>query len=364
MTTEPRSRRRTVLAATAVVVLLAGGALALAPPASKEKGVKPVPQASASWKEVDRLVGEQKLEEAAKAAENLLADAKARRNGAEWTKALVTVTQLRIGLHGYETAVRRLREEPWPEGPLHRAQLSLLYGHSLVTYQRAYSWEVGQRERVDTKDAVDLKAWTREQILAEAQRAALEVWGMREALGKEPVSAAELVLEPNDYPKEIRGTLRDAVSYLLVDLLADTAGWTPEQSNEVWRLDLGALLAGDPPKGAGIDLSAPAVHPLVKIASVLSDLERLRFSRPASSARGGSRPRSPRSGTASGSGRTWKAGFPSSGRSPGGRWGRPRWRGCTSSEAGRTGTSTPGRRPRRDAPRTPRPRAASAVSRS
>jgi uncharacterized protein YfaS (alpha-2-macroglobulin family) len=273
MTTEPRFRRRTVLAATAVVVLLAGGALALASTAGKEKGVTPVPKSSASWTEIDRLVNEQKYEEAAKVAESLLAAAKAKGDRAGWTKALVTVSQIRIGLHGYETAVRRLREEPWPEGPLHRAQLSLLYGHSLVTYQRAYSWEVGQRERVDTKGEVDLKAWTREQILAEALKAALEVWSMREGLGNEPVSAAELVLEPNDYPKEIRGTLRDAVSYLLVDLLADTAGWTPEQSNEVWRLDLAALLAGDGAANAPADLASPDVHPLAKIAAVLADLE-------------------------------------------------------------------------------------------
>ena len=232
-----------------------------------------MPQASASWKDVDRLVNEQKYEEASKAAETLLSAAKARRDEKDWTRALVTVTQLRIGLHGYETAVRRLREEPWPAGPLSRAQLALLYGHSLVTYQRVYSWEVGQREKVETKGVVDLKAWTREQILAEALKAALEVWKMRESLGKEPVSSAALVLDPNDYPVEIRGTLRDAVSYLLVDLLADTAGWTPEQSNEVWRLDLGALLAGDAATEAQVDLASPAVHPLVKIGAVLTDLE-------------------------------------------------------------------------------------------
>ena len=96
---------------------------------------------------------------------------------------------------------------------------------------------------------------------------------MRDALGKEPVAAAELVVDPNSYPKEIRGTLRDAVSYLLVDLLADTAGWTPEQSNEVWRLDLGALLKGESGDVAQIDLAAPAVHPLTKICAVLNDLE-------------------------------------------------------------------------------------------
>jgi len=273
MTTEPRRRTRAVLASFSVVVLLAGGALALAPGSGSEKGVRPVTKPHASWKDVDRLADEEKYEEAAKAAEALLAEAKAKGDAAGWTKALVTVTQLRIGLHGYETAVRRLREEPWPEGALFRAQLSLLYGHSLVTYQRAYSWEIGQRERVDTKGAVDLKAWTREQILGEALKAALDVWAMREALGKETPSAAALVLTPNDYPKEIRGTLRDAVSYLLVDLLADTAGWTPEQSNEIWRLDLGALLAGDAKKDATVDLASPSVHPLVKIGAVLSDLE-------------------------------------------------------------------------------------------
>jgi uncharacterized protein YfaS (alpha-2-macroglobulin family) len=271
MTTEPRVRSVFVL--SAVVVLLAGGALALGVKQGAEKGVKPVPKATAAWKDVDRLVNEQKFEEAAKAADALLAAAKAKKDEPEWTKALVKVTQLRIGLHGYETAVRRLRAEPWPAGTLHRAQLSLLYGHSLVTYQRAYSWEIGQREKVDTKGEVDLKAWTREQILAEALKAALDVWAMRSDLGKEPVTAAALVLAPNDYPKEIRGTLRDAASYLLVDLLADTAGWTPEQSNEVWRLDLGALLAGDAAREAKTDLASAEVHPLARIGAVLTDLE-------------------------------------------------------------------------------------------
>lgn len=271
MTTEPRVR--SVLVLSAVVVLLGGGALALGVKPGAAKGVKPVPKATATWKEVDRLVDEQKLEEAAKSAEAILAAAKSAKDEPEWTKALVKVSQLRIGLHGYETAVRRLREEPWPAGALHRAQLSLLYGHSLVTYQRAYSWEIGQREKVDTKGEVDLKAWTREQILAEALKAALDVWAIRADLGKEPVKAAALVLAPNDYPKEIRGTLRDAVSYLLVDLLADTAGWTPEQSNEVWRLDLGALLAGDAGREAKVDLASAEVHPLVRIGAVLTDLE-------------------------------------------------------------------------------------------
>ena len=77
MTTEPRVR--SVLVLSAVVVLLAGGALALGVKQGAAKGVKPVPKAAAAWKDVDRLVNEQKFEEAAKAAEALLAAAKAKK---------------------------------------------------------------------------------------------------------------------------------------------------------------------------------------------------------------------------------------------------------------------------------------------
>ena len=270
MTTEPRRRVRVFLAAIAVVVLVASGAFALVPP--KGKGVKKVVRQETTWSDVERLKNEQKYEEAAKAVEKILAAARAKGNGPEGAKALVELTQLRIGLHGWETAVRRLREEPWPKEPLLRAQVGLLYGHSLVEYGRGYSWEISRRERVDTKGVVDLKAWTMGQIHAEALKAYLEVWETREALGKEPVASARLVVRPNNYPAEVRGTLRDAVTYLLVDLLADTSGWTPEQSNEVWRLDLGALLAATAGKDA-VDLASPAVHPLAKVVAVLADLE-------------------------------------------------------------------------------------------
>ena len=50
-------------------------------------------------------------------------------------------------------------------------------------------------------------------------------------------------MTPNNYPAQIRGTLRDAVTYLLVEHLANTEGWTTEQSNDVFRLPLSHLLS-------------------------------------------------------------------------------------------------------------------------
>ena len=241
-----------------------------APPQKKGKAAAVAP--ARGWTEVDRLVSEQKLEEASRLAAQLRSAAVKRGDEADWTRALIRETQLRIALGGYETAVRALKESAWPRGLLSRTALDLYYAQSLVSYARAYAWEISQRERVESQAAVDLKAWTREQIFEEAQRAYLEVWKRRAELGQAPVGALAEYIEPNTYPRPVRGTLRDAVSYLFVELLSDTSAWSPEESHEVFRLDLPALLeeeaAAASPRAA--DSSA---HPLARIVSVLADLE-------------------------------------------------------------------------------------------
>ncbi len=245
------------------------------PPAagSDEPTAKGENMAGQDWSEVERLISEQKFQAAAERTAELKTAAREAGEEEEWTRALIKEVQLRTGLHGYETAVRFLRDEEWPEAPLYRAVLHLFYGRSLSTYNQAYSWEIGQRERVETGDEVDLKAWTQDQIAAEAQRAYLEVWKTRGEWGAESLGELAEYVEQNDYPARIRGTLRDAVTYLWVELLADTSLWRPEQSNEIFRLDAGALVAGGDPAADAPPLADPAVHPLVKIGAILDDLE-------------------------------------------------------------------------------------------
>ncbi len=178
-----------------------------------------------------------------------------------------------MGLHGYETAVRFLREQAWPDDAVSRAVLDLFYAHSLVSYTQIYSWEIRGRERVASDDEVDLKRWTLEQIVAEANRAFGRVWAERAAWGESSIGELARYIDQNDYPPRIRGTLRDAVSYLWVELLADSSLWRPGQSNELYQLDVAALIAGDPAHSAALDLADPRVHPLAKIGAVLDDLE-------------------------------------------------------------------------------------------
>ena len=217
------------------------------------------------WKAYDKAVSEQKYEQAYKIAEGNLNGARSSQSSEAWVRALIRCVQARTALHGYETAVRFLKEEPWPEDLLAQTTLHLYYAQALLTYAHEYSWEIRRREKVDSKGAVDLKAWTVEQIFAEARRSYEVLLSHREQLGEQPVAILSEYIQLSNYPREIRPTLRDAVTYLYAEALADTLGWAPGQSDEVYALDLQALLAGLP--------SLQVDHPVVTYCEVLGDLE-------------------------------------------------------------------------------------------
>lgn len=220
------------------------------------------------WKEYDRLVEEQKFEEAARWVEARIGGA--RNDPEEATRCLVRLTQLRMALHGHETAVRLLRETEWPDDALARAVLDLYYAHALRTYADMYGWEVRKRERVVSSDVVDLKAWTFDQILEEARAAFARVFALRGALGDVPARALAEFLEPNDYPDGIRPTIRDAVTYLFAEMLANSGNWSAAQSADVFRLDLAEMLADGRAVEVDLDLGR---HPLEVLVAILGDLE-------------------------------------------------------------------------------------------
>jgi uncharacterized protein YfaS (alpha-2-macroglobulin family) len=225
-------------------------------------------------KRLDQLVKEEKFEEAAKEASRLREEAKRRGDDAGWAWALIKEVQLRMALHGYETSVRFLKEEPWPKSPVQRDMLDLFFAQSLVTYYEAYSWEINRRERMEAKGPVDLKAWSKEQIFEEAWSALLRVWEDRGRLQENQAKDFPDFWSAGDYPAGIRSTLRDSLVYLMARLLVDTAFWTPSQTNELFLLKLEAL-SGEPlsEKSALEALKSGPSHPLEKLHAVLGEHE-------------------------------------------------------------------------------------------
>ncbi len=235
------------------------------------------------WEQVKKLTGEQKYEAATKEVEKIRAAAEKAGNDQEWARALITMVQLRMALHGYETSVRYLMDQPWPKEPVAEMTLRLYYGQTLMRYLGSYSWEIRQREQVVQKGKVDLKKWTQEQIFGEAQRVYADVWAGRARLGDHPVGLLGEYINPGTYPKEVRGTLRDAVTYLYVQLLSNTRFWSAKHQNNSYTLPFKALLkGGDGADAAPGKLQDSRLHPLLKVCGLLDDLEawHLRKARP------------------------------------------------------------------------------------
>ncbi len=267
------------LGALAIAFLVAGTVLARSgsgPSPTGPAAVVSSPDPSGqdmSRRLLDRLIGEQKFEEAAKEAARIRGEARRAGDDKLWAWALIREVQLRTALHGYETAVRFLKEEPWPPSPVPHAMLDLFYAGSLVTYRSAYSWEIGRRERVESTGPVDLKAWTSEKINAEAWSALLRVWKNRNRLDALKASDFPDIWEAGNYPAGIRATLRDSVVYLMARFLADTSAWTPRQSNETWLLDLERLLSPEPSDAekAAAALESADAHPLERLRALLAE---------------------------------------------------------------------------------------------
>ena len=233
----------------------------------------------AAGQAVEKLVDEQKFEAAAAECARIREEARKSGDDPLWTWALIKEGQLRTALHGYETAVRFFKEQPWPGSPLERDMLDLFYGQSLVVYYQAYSWDINRRERVEAKGPIDLKAWTRDQIFDEAWKALIRVWKDRDRLAGHKPGEFPDFWSPGDYPAGVRDTLRDGVVYLMARLLADTSYWTPRQSNEAWLLDLPKLLSQAGKAGAAAAADAAGVlesasnHPIEKAAALLGEHE-------------------------------------------------------------------------------------------
>lgn len=227
------------------------------------------------WKDVEQLRVEQKFRAAWEAAQTLRVAAQEAGDDAGWTRGLIIETQLAVGLESYETAIANLRQRDWPDDPRYRTVLEMFYARSLVRYLQLHSWDVQQRERIELPEGeLDLARLTGEQIYLEALNAYAGIWPQRHRWGNESLGELAEYIEQNNYPARIRGTLRDAVTYLWVELLADSSHWTAAQHNDLWRLDFAELL-NSPGEGTeeSLDLTDPGIHPLRKLTAIVGDLE-------------------------------------------------------------------------------------------
>jgi uncharacterized protein YfaS (alpha-2-macroglobulin family) len=225
------------------------------------------------FSEVDRLAAEQKLQAA---LDKLIEYSNKPSNSLDdqaQAEIMIRLAKLRIGLHGFETAVRELKSSVWPQKPEARILVELYYAFALKSYFQTYSWEIRGREKTVTQNQVDLKAWTTEQIgneIAKSFDKVISTPANQKVLANPPPDSFGVHFSKNNYPAGVRPTLRDAVTYLAVEHMRNSQYWSPDQSANSYLVKLDENLESLKKR---FDAADETLHPLLRIASWLIDLE-------------------------------------------------------------------------------------------
>ncbi|MGZ3740556.1 MAG: alpha-2-macroglobulin family protein [Bdellovibrionota bacterium] len=226
-----------------------------------------------TWDAAEKLATDQKFEAALEETKSVLAGARKQGDEALITEGLLRTTRLEIALHGFETAVRNLKEAPWPKDATDRVLLELYYGYSLMTYQQHYGWEIAKREKTASNKTVDLKALTTQEIGLEISRSFDNAMKDGAWLDKPVPAFFRAYITANNYPEGVRPTLRDTITYLAVEHMQNQQFWSAAASNELFKLSASKL--GEHPPGERIPAANAAAHPVERIASWLGELEKV-----------------------------------------------------------------------------------------
>lgn len=229
-------------------------------------------QVAADWDSVYTLVGNGQSHAALELVGIIREAARTRNDQPNWTRALVEESRLDLALKAVETAAENLLTAPWPEDAQSRDILNLYKAHLLLEYFNRYSWQVRGREERTDPDPADLSTWSKGQISGAIAQALTAVWDHRQSWDGRGLEDWAIYLTQNNYPARIRGTLRDAVTYIWADFLTDSSLWTAQQDDDLHSLDLLRLLDADRHLGDLDRIADPDTHPLERLSLILADL--------------------------------------------------------------------------------------------
>jgi uncharacterized protein YfaS (alpha-2-macroglobulin family) len=231
------------------------------------------------WKTIMDLEKKQQYNVAIPIVEEILVYAKGKTDAPLWTKALVRRVILENALHGYETSIRLLLDNPWPQETSSWALLNLYTANTLFNYYQNHSWEINRREKIGSQLPQDIKAWTGEDIFQSANEHFYQAWLQRDTLGREKISTFPDYIRVGNYPGKIRKTMRDFLVYQWVDFLQNTTTWQPQNLQEKYKLALAELLKipsvklsqKSGLKNESLQVNDPGFHPLEKITEILNE---------------------------------------------------------------------------------------------
>ena len=156
--------------------------------------------------------------------------------------------------------------------------MNLHKAYFIKSYIERNSWQINKRELIDSDKPLTTKQKTMAQLRADAHTAFSKAYQYSlkrndpiSALNSLPTKKLKGYFSEGDYPKNVRGTVRDTVTYLWLDSLKNMSSWSPAQSTQVYDFSVPALLKN--PYNEAINPTDASTHPLKVAVKLANDLE-------------------------------------------------------------------------------------------
>lgn len=243
--------------------------------------------ASPNWAQIEALAKQGKLADVKKQIPLIIKQAKQNKDDKAWREALLLNASAALGQHNQDSqaAINALSSYTWPTDPDSQLLLNLHLAHYLQGYIRANRWDIRNREVVKTAKPLPIEKQTMQQLSQRMHEAFSKAYRLAHQRGERTEQFTKLSsLKRLDsyftneamYPKQVRGTIKDTVTYLWADTLKDSSFWTPEQGTQAARLLTPKLLAT--PYREAVNPYDTKQHPLKRAVKILSDLEQYQLS--------------------------------------------------------------------------------------
>jgi len=233
--------------------------------------------AAANWTVIEQLEEQGKFADIPAQLDVIIQQARQQGANKDWRDALLLKANLGLSQNADE-ALDTLASTPWPQDQDSQLLLNLHLGAYIHQYTQRNSWEINQREKIDTDKPLTSKQKTMAQLQADAHVAFSKAYRLSlqrndpiSRINTFPTKRANSYFTEGDYPKNVRGTVRDTVTYLWIDALKNTSNWQAKQTVEVNAFNVQSLL--NSPYTEAINPTDPSAHPLKVAVKLASDLE-------------------------------------------------------------------------------------------
>lgn len=232
--------------------------------------------AAADWSSIDQLETDGKFADIPERLDAIIQQAEQQQHHKDWRDALLLRASLTFS-DDEAASIDQLSTAKWPQDQDSQLLLHLYLAAFTQRYLERDSWDINRRETIESDKPLRSKQKTMAQLRADVHAGFSKAYQLSlqrndpiRALNRLPLTRLKGYFREGDYPENVRGSVRDTVTYLWVDALKNTGLWAPGQMLEAVGFNLQSLL--DSPLKE-VDPTDVRMHPLKVAIKLLNDLE-------------------------------------------------------------------------------------------